>query len=142
MSEAVVAMWTDVGVNVQLHLLEASVIAQKVRERSFLGVRWVPPASPLGDPDGMMWRLLAPGGIFDTWRHARFDELGALAQVTLDEAARGRAYREMTAIFLEHLPWIPVIQPVEFHGVQRSVEWRAHPTGQVEIRPFNLRVRS
>jgi ABC-type transport system substrate-binding protein len=76
MSEAIAAMWKDVGVNVKVEVIEYSVRAQKNREKSFKGVWWADPTSTLGDPDGMMWRLLGPGGITDYWRDPKFDELG------------------------------------------------------------------
>ena len=75
MAEAIAAMWKDVGVNVKVEVIEFSVRAQKNREKSFKGVFWSDPTSTLGDPDGMMWRLLGPGGPQDYWRDAKFDEL-------------------------------------------------------------------
>lgn len=138
MSEAVIAMFRDVGINARLELIEVSVRMQKIRQRSFKGLRWATPASPLADPDGMLWRLLAPGGTFDTWRHPRFDELGQAARDSVDERFRRRTYAEMTRIFLEHLPWIPVLQPRESYGVQRHVVWTPHPSAQLEVRRFNL----
>jgi len=140
MAEAVVAMWRDIGVNARAEVLEYSVRAQKNREKSFKGVFWSDPTSTLGDPDGMMWRLLGPGGPQDYWRHSRFDELGAAARSSVDEKFRGEAYREMTQISLEHLPWIPVIQPYEDYGVQRYVEWTPNPNQAFEIRRFNLKM--
>ncbi len=77
MAEAIAAMWKDVGVNVKVEVIEYSVRAQKNREKSFKGVFWSDPTSTLSDPDGMMWRLLGPGGPQDYWREAKFDELGA-----------------------------------------------------------------
>jgi len=62
MSEAIASMWKDVGVIVKVEVIEFSVRAQKNREKSFKGVFWSDPTSTLGDPDGMMWRLLGPGG--------------------------------------------------------------------------------
>ena len=94
-----------------------------------------------GDPDGMMWRLLGPGGPQDYWRHARWDELGEAARFSVDEKFRETAYREMTKIFLEHLPWIPIIQPYEDYGIQKYVEWTPDPLQQLEIRRFNLKLR-
>jgi peptide/nickel transport system substrate-binding protein len=141
MSEAAVAMWRDVGLNVKLEVVEFSVMMQKLREKSLKGLRWGDPSSTVRDPDGMMWRLLGPGGAQETWTNPRFVELGNAARVSLDEKARGQAYREMTAILLEHLPWIPVLQPIESYGVQKHLEWKPYSSQQVEIRNFNLRVR-
>jgi peptide/nickel transport system substrate-binding protein len=141
MAEAVAAMWRDAGVNAKVEVLEYSVRAQKNREKSFKGVFWSDPTSTLGDPDGMMWRLLGPGGPQDYWRHARWDELGAAARSSVDEKFRGEAYKEMTKIFLENFPWLPVIQPYEDYGVQRYVDWTPNPNQQFEVRRFALKMR-
>jgi peptide/nickel transport system substrate-binding protein len=141
MAEAIVAMWRDVGVNAKVEIIEASVRAQKNRERSFKGLWWSDPTSTLADPDGMMWRLLSPGGIQDYWRHPRFDELGSAARFSVDEKFRGQAYKEMTKIFLEHFPWIPIIQPIESYGLQKYVEWKPNSNQQFDLRQFNFRFR-
>ena len=141
MSEAVQGMWRDVGINAKVEVIEYSVRAQKNREKSFKGLFWSDPTSTLGDPDGMMWRLLGPGGPQDYWRHPRFDELGSAARFSVDEKFRGEAYREMTKIFFEHFPWIPVIQPSEDYGLQRYVEFTPNPNQQFEIRRFNFKFK-
>jgi peptide/nickel transport system substrate-binding protein len=141
MSEAAVQMWRDVGANVKLEILEFSVMMQKIREKSLKGMRWGDPTSTLRDPDGMIWRLLGPGGLQANWRHPRFDELGAAAHLSVDDDFRRRAYREMAQIMLEYLPWIPVIQPIESYGMQRYVDWTPYSNQQLEIRNFNLTLR-
>ncbi|PYM51232.1 MAG: hypothetical protein DME16_04800 [Candidatus Rokuibacteriota bacterium] len=141
MAEAVVGMWRDVGVNAKVEVFEYSVRAQKNREKTFKGLWWSDPTSTLADPDGMMWRLLGPGGPQDYWRHPEFDELGNAARFSIDEKFRGDAYRRMTKIFLEHLPWIPVVQPYEDYGLQKHVEWTPNPNQQFEIRRFNFKFR-
>jgi peptide/nickel transport system substrate-binding protein len=141
MSEAIAAMWKDVGVNVKVEVIEYSVRAQKNREKSFKGVFWSDPTSTLGDPDGMVWRLIGPGGPQDYWREAKFDELGNAARFSVDEKFRGQAYKEMTKIFLEHFPWLPVIQPYEDYGLQKYVEFAPNPNQQFELRRFNFKLR-
>jgi ABC-type transport system substrate-binding protein len=141
MSEAIQGMWKDVGVNVKVEVIEYSVRAQKNREKSFKGVFWSDPTSTLGDPDGMMWRLLGPGGPQDYWRDAKFDELGNAARFSVDEKFRSEAYGQMTRIFLENFPWLPVIQPYEDYGLQKYIEWTPNPNQQFEIRRFNFKFR-
>jgi peptide/nickel transport system substrate-binding protein len=141
MSEAIAAMWKDAGINAKVEIVEYSVRAQKNRDKSFKGLWWSDPTSTLGDPDGMMLRLLAPGGPQDYWRNAKFDELGEAARFSIDEKFRGQAYREMTKVFLEHLPWLPVIQPYEDYGLQKYVDWTPNPNQQFEIRRFNFKMR-
>jgi peptide/nickel transport system substrate-binding protein len=141
MAEAIQAMWKDAGVNAKVEVFEYSVRAQKNRDKSFKGLWWSDPTSTLRDPDGMMWRLLGPGGPQDYWRHAEWDELGNAARFSVDEKFRGEAYKKMTKIFLEHFPWIPVIQPYEDNGLQKYVEWNPDPLQQLEIRRFNFKFR-
>src|SRR5438128_631014 len=141
MAEAVVAMWRDIGVNAKVEVVEYSVRAQKNRDKTFKGLWWSDPTSTLSDPDGMFWRLLSPGGPQAYWRHARFDELGEAARFSIAEKYRGQAYKEMTRIFLEHLPWIPVIQPYEDYGLQKHVEWTPNPNQTFEIRRFAFKFR-
>jgi peptide/nickel transport system substrate-binding protein len=141
MAEAVQAMWKDAGINGTVEVVEYSVRAQMNRDKSFKGLWWSDPTSTLRDPDGMMWRLLGPGGPQDYWRHAEWDELGNAARFSVDEKFRGEAYKKMTKIFLEHFPWIPVIQPYEDYGLQKYVEWTPDPLQQLEIRRFNFKFR-
>jgi peptide/nickel transport system substrate-binding protein len=134
MSEAVVEMWNKAGVNARIELIESSVRAQKNRDRAFKGLFWSDPTSTLQDPDGMMYRLLAPGGPQDYWRDPEWDNLGQSARFSLDPKARDAAYRRMQEIMDVHLPWIPVIVPIESHGVAAYVNWRSNPNQTMELR--------
>jgi len=52
----------------------------------------------LGDPDGMMWRLIGPGGPQDYWREAKFDELGknsSAAAFTFQWQSGGTAFNQV-----------------------------------------------
>jgi peptide/nickel transport system substrate-binding protein len=142
MSEVIVSMWKDVGINARLEQIEYSVYQQKIREKSFKGVRWTDPTSAYNDPDGMLWRHLAEGGPNAYWfRNARFDELGNAARFSVDEKFREQAYKEMARLELEFLPLIPVIQPMELYGLQKSVEWKPYANQAMEFRSFNLKVK-
>jgi peptide/nickel transport system substrate-binding protein len=141
MSEVVIAMWKDVGINAKMEQLEYSVYLQKIREKNFKGVRWTDPTSAYNDPDGMMWRLLAPGGAWAYWfRNPRFDELGEAARYSVDEKFRDAAYKEMARIELEFVPTIMVIQPMELYGLQKYVDWKPYANQMMEFRRFNLKL--
>ncbi len=140
MSEVIVSMWKSVGINAKLELLEYSVFQQKIREKTFKGVRWTDPTSAYSDPDGMMWRHLSPGGPTAYWfRNPRFDELGNAARYSVDEKFRGEAYKEMTSLLLEYLPWIPVVQPMELYGLQKYLDWKPYANQTMEFRRFNIK---
>ncbi len=140
MAEAIAAMWEDVGVTVEIQVIESSVRAQKNTEKSFLGVFWSDPTDTLQDPDGMMWRLLGPGGPQDYWRQEEWDRLGSEARTSLDPAQRQQNYFRMYEIFLENYPWIPVIRPFESYGVANYVEWYPYANQYFDLRVGNLRL--
>jgi hypothetical protein len=45
---------------------------------------------------------------------------------------RRQMYLEAQKIFMEHLVWIPVIQPIESYGVQKFIDWK--PRGNQILR--------
>ncbi len=140
MSEAIISMWADVGIKARMEILEYSVRMQKIREKTFKGVFWADPTSAYGDPDGMMWRHLSPGGPTSfVFRNPRFIELGEAARFSIDEKFRGQAYAEMTKIVLEDLPWIIIVHPVESYGLRKTVDWTPYSNQQIELRAFNLK---
>ncbi len=140
MAEAIAAMWEEIGVNVRVDVIEVAVRAEKNSNKTFLGMWWSDPTSALNDPDGMMWRLLAPGGAQDYWRQEEFDRLGMEARTSLDSALREQNYRRMFEIFRENLPWIPVIQPLESYGVSNSIEWYPFSNQYFNLRADNLQL--
>jgi peptide/nickel transport system substrate-binding protein len=142
LGEAIISMWRDVGVNARLEIIEMSVRSQKYRERSFKGLWLADPTDFLFDPDGMMWRLLGPKGLFDYWRHPEFDSLGDEARFSIDAALRQRNYRRMHQLLLEYLPWIPVLRPIELYGVANTIDWRPYGNQFIELRGYNLKARS
>ena len=134
MSEAIVEMWKKAGVNAKMEIIEGSVRAQKNREKTFKGMWWSDPTSTLQDPDGMMYRLLGPGGPMDYWREAEWDKLGQEARFSMDPKVREAAYKRMQEIMDVNYPWLPVIVPVESHGVASYINWRSNPNQTMELR--------
>lgn len=141
MAEMIAEMWEDVGVNVVVEVIDSEVRLRKYRQQTFKGLSWSDPTSTIRDPDGMMGRLLGPDTPHDYWRHPEFDRLAIAARFAADDGVRADAYRKMTAIFLEHNPWIVVLQPYEDYGLRRYVEFTPSPDQQLELRRFNFRMR-
>ena len=75
----------------------------------------------------MMYRLLAPGGPMDYWREAEWDKLGEQARFSLDAKVRADAYKRMQEIMDVYYPWLPVIVPVESHGVAELRQLAVQP---------------
>lgn len=138
-AEAITQMWRDVGIKATLEVIEYSVRAQKVREKSFKGVFWSDPTDVLSDPDGMVWRQLSPGAPNDYWRNPEWDKLMEEARSTLDEAKRRQLYDAAHKIYLEYQIMIPVIQPVESYGIQRYIDWKPRANQAFEIEEVKLK---
>ena len=134
MTTVIVAMWDQVGINTDVRWISRQERAEKSLARDFTGIWWSDPTSTIQDPDGMMFRLIAPGGFQDYWYDDEWFQLGSEAQVSQDQALREQNYRRMQEIMLDQLPWIPIIQPEEGYGVHKDVTWQPSPTGRVELR--------
>ena len=143
MTDAIAEMWEDVGVKVVVEVIDSAT-----RHREDTGSRR---SRACG---GRIRRLRSAGsrrhdGAAPETRTSR-TTTGATpsstawhvaARFTADERVRADAYRRMTAIFLEHNPWIVVLQPFEDYGLRRYVEFTPNPDQQLELRRFNFRLR-
>ena len=139
MTTVVASMWQQVGLNVEIRWITQEERTEKNLSRGFTGVWWSDPTSTIQDPDGMMFRLLAPGGIQDYWHDAEWLQLGQEARTAQDAEVRGRNYRRMQEIMLDQLPWIPILQPEEGYGSRREISWQPSETGRLELRADRLR---
>jgi peptide/nickel transport system substrate-binding protein len=122
MSEAIVAMWKEAGINAKLEIVEFSVRSQKDREKSFKGLWWSNPGSTLNDPDGLIYRLTGPGSAQDYIRIPEYDRLMQEARTTLDRAKRKANYEAAHKIAMDYMWWIPVIQPIQSYGIQKFLK--------------------
>ena len=134
MSEAIVEMWKQAHVNASVEIIEASVRAQKNRDKSFKGLFWSDASSTLQDPDGMMYRLLGAGRPAGLLARLRVGQAREGARFSLNATSREAAYKRMQEIMDVNLPWIPVIIPIESHGVASYVTWRSNPNQTMELR--------
>jgi ABC-type transport system substrate-binding protein len=132
-------MWQQVGIKADVRWITPQERTARNRARGFAGVWWSDPTSTIQDPDGMMFRLIAPGGFQDYWYDAEWLRLGTEAQTSLDQAVRERNYRQMQEIMLDQLPWIPILQPEEGYGSRKEVQWQPSPTGRLELRQESFR---
>jgi len=128
------SMWEQVGLNVQVQGISVAARARKVHERSFRGVWLSDPTSTIQDPDGMMVRLIAPGGILDYWYDDEWLRLAYEARYAHDQRMRDTHYRSMQQIMLREMPLIPLLQPTEGYGVSAAIQWQPHPTDRMELR--------
>jgi peptide/nickel transport system substrate-binding protein len=125
LTETVAAMLQEVGINATVHLLEYSVRAQQMRQKTIEGLLLGDPTSTLLDPDGMFWRLMQPGGLIDYWRHPEWDRLMGEARYLQDQKKRDEAYKQAAKIFLDEVPVLIVLQPEKTFALKKDLSWKA-----------------
>ena len=136
------AMWKDVGSTCKVEVVEYSVRAQMNKDKTFKGLWWSDPTSTLARPrrhDVAAARSRRAPGLLAARGVGRARQCRRASRWTRS-SGRG-AYKKMTKIFLEHLPWVPILQPYEDYGLQKYVEWTPDPLQQLEIRRFNFKFR-
>lgn len=139
--EAMVAMWSDVGINAKLSVIEPAVRAQKNTAKSFQGLFAGYFAGQYGDAAGLMWRAMSPTGILsyywnvpDANARSEFNSLGASAAKNFNEAERAAVYRKMSDIMLDVMPWILLFEPSMIYGVNTKLKLDPGPNFLVDLR--------
>jgi peptide/nickel transport system substrate-binding protein len=125
LTETVGAMFQEVGIKAKVQLIEYSVRAQKMRQKTIDGLLLGDPTSTLLDPDGMFWRLMQPGGLIDYWRNAEWDRLMGEARFLQDPKQRDAHYKEAAKIFLDEIPVLIVLQPEKTFALKKDLNWKA-----------------
>lgn len=134
LTEAVAAMLQEVGINAKVELLEVAVRAAKLRARTFKGLFLGNPTDTLADPDGMHWRLIQPGGIYDYWRHPEWDRLMTEARFQFQPRLRTQMYRKAAEIFMDEVPWLILLQPENLYAVHNRVKWQPRADELILVR--------
>jgi peptide/nickel transport system substrate-binding protein len=125
LTEALGAMFQEVGIKAKVQLIEYSVRAQKLRQKAIDGLLLGDPTSTLLDPDGMFWRLMQPGGLIDYWRDAEWDRLMGEARFLQDAQKRDALYKQAAKIFLDEVPVLIVLQPEKTFALKKDLHWKA-----------------
>ena len=134
-AQAIVPMWQDIGINAEVRIGESSMTGDDRMVHTWSN------SSILADPDGSLWRGWGEGSGSQTnyWdAPEEFNELGEEARRTLDEAQRYENYQRMLDIWEDEAPGTVLFDPVEFYGVNTSVNWSPYPFYYMDLRAYNL----
>lgn len=122
-AELVVSMLREnLGVPIQMRLVEASVVIQKAtkRELGFFFGSWY---ADYLDPENFLSVLLSSYGQNRTnWGNAEFDRLCREADSMPDGPDRQLLYFRAEGIALVDAPWIPLYHPSEAIAVRKGVQ--------------------
>ncbi len=134
LTEALVSMLKNVGINAKADLMEFSVRQQRLRDKQVKGMMLGNPTSALFDPDGMIWRLSQPDAFYDLGRwNPDWDKLMTETRAITDEAKRNAGYKAANKMFVEDMPWIVVIEPEQLWGIGNAYTWKARPDELIRV---------
>ncbi|MEQ9914270.1 ABC transporter substrate-binding protein [Pectobacterium polaris] len=139
-SEAVVAMWQEVGVNARMEFVESGKLFENTSSRA-VG-NWSSTAAipdPYVSVYAMGFAKTAALGTQKIWVNDEFDQLGAKLEPTVAPADRARIFSEMLDIIEWKDPGITVLyQNAVFYGVSNKVKWKPKPVFAMDLGPQNL----
>lgn len=136
-AQAIVQMWQEIGINAEVQINESSTSGTGENRV----VHTWSNSSRLADPDGALWVLWGRNSSVQQqyWdAPEEFNELGEEARTTLDEQVRYENYQKMLDIWEEEAPGTVLYDPVEFYGVNTSVNWSPYSFYYMDFRPYNL----
>ena len=126
MAQAIAQNLEDIGITVNLRVLEWSVYAGElipsgeVDELFFLGL-----GSPFTGEQELFYVHPDYSLNFTRWNNEEYNELYDQLTNSLDEAERTDLMNQLQEIVMTDCPWIPVWHQVDFYGVAGNLEWEA-----------------
>jgi peptide/nickel transport system substrate-binding protein len=143
--EAIVDMWSKVGIRGRIEMMEMGARQRMNNERAvppgglFLGN----PQSTLLDADGSLWRIFHPTGFngkywIGSQPGQRFHDLMEQARYSLDPKKRKALYAEATAIFHDEKPSVELFQEIVVYGVSRRVSFKPRADYRLIVSEMSL----
>ena len=124
---ATTEMLRKVGINARAEIVDIQTRLEMIKNGNVTGLLLINPQGTNFDTDGVVWRLMGPGGILAVhWPGSdpgqEFYRLMEEARYTVEQKKRQQNYYRAAEIFADELPWIPVFQDVATFGVSAKVK--------------------
>ena len=142
MIQAVQRMWQDVGLNVELEMVEGwPQVYEPGRSVGTGSATYLMPA-----PEGIEYMFFGEESITQA-RHGfvsagELNRLAAEISSTMDVDRRRDLYQQALDILMEEMPGTPVYMMPQFFGVNVDVAWHPYPDYIMDFRPENLSFQS
>jgi peptide/nickel transport system substrate-binding protein len=124
---ATTEMLRKTGINARAEIVDIQTRLEMIKNGNVTGLLLINPQGTNFDTDGVVWRLMGPGGILAVhWKGSdpdqEFYRLMEEARYSVDQKKRQQNYYRAAEIFADELPWIPVFQDVATFGVSAKVK--------------------
>jgi peptide/nickel transport system substrate-binding protein len=139
LNEAVQQMLADVGLNVQIIMLDQPTYLKRRQGTpedagALSQGRW---SCACQDADGVIFPLFRSGSIWSKYSNPDFDRLVDAARSTLDEGKRRDLYRHAFQILHDDVPGIGLFQDVAIYGASPKLQWQ--PTSNEAMFVFEMK---
>ncbi|MCL2706133.1 MAG: ABC transporter substrate-binding protein, partial [Spirochaetaceae bacterium] len=146
-SQAMVEMWRDVGINVQMEVKEnwGQVSVEDSNKIRIGGLINTSHTDLYGDPSGCLWRTYTPkydAQLNHNWKGPDVDEfnrLGELLDSTADQKVRYDSAKRMLEIFDANPPATILYQNVVFSAKRKNIDWSAYKQVYMYFGPENFK---
>ena len=140
-AEAVAAMWQDIGLNVQVRVIDRSQ-----RTGGLANSPNSPPGAVFAwsntmrfpDPLGGLWLLWGPdtGAQANHWTPENaFNDVGRRMEVEMDAQARRVLALELLDLWEEESPGTVLWYPTETYAIRDNIVWEPDPSHSLDFRP-------
>ncbi|MFW5836024.1 MAG: ABC transporter substrate-binding protein [bacterium] len=140
-AEAVTQMWQDVGINVELRVMENwTQVGEDDNDRHIINGSF---SAYYPDPVGQFWRRFGinggkDGGAF--WTNSdEFNQLGARLETETDLATRRDTFREMIEIFNRDPKGLYLYALPMIYGVRDGIDWTPLPVEGMDFSGMSLK---
>lgn len=138
-SEALVAMWQAVGINVDMQIHDSW---DQVYAEPGTGIRNGSNPPLFNDPVSGLWRNYGNVGVEatrDNWQNDEFNALGRILLTSLDTGERAAAHKAMLDIFHDQDPPSAILHALgQFYGVREGIAWTPYNVAFMDLGAGNL----
>ncbi|MFS8532480.1 ABC transporter substrate-binding protein, partial [Sphaerobacter thermophilus] len=134
MAQAIAQNFQDIGLNVNLRVLEWSVYAGELLPSGnpdplfFLGL-----GAPFSGEQEIFYVHPDYSLNYTYWQHDEFVAKFAELSQTIDSDKRQQLMNELQEIIYDECPWVPLWHQVDFYGVTKTFPWEARPDERIFV---------
>jgi len=123
--EAVAGYWREVGLDVQLEILEFGAYLDVLFDReNRADAIYVSSSNDLLDPDRQLATYYEAGGVGSSNSNAELAELIASGRAELDPEARAAIYQEAVQIAYDEALFVWLVNNQDIYGLSENIEWQ------------------
>ncbi|MBW2148541.1 MAG: hypothetical protein JRI22_16115 [Deltaproteobacteria bacterium] len=144
LTEAVAAMYQEIGLRPRIGILEPATRMKLLRGQTFPGLLLADPASTTYDADGVLWRLRGPGGIIHkswpgNYEGTHFYKIMEEARYSMDQKKREKLYHEAAQIWHDEAVEIFLFQGEMIDGVSNEINYKARGDQRIYVTDISFR---